>query len=156
MVESEHVSHDPQVFGQCSDTPSRSHFQLGSRATHSHDFKLLFPLFSEFVADIAQALFEDETCNPEELFSEMAKEIKPGEFGKAPFAIARELSIKIKAKVVSIDVYIQDLITVLLYSESWFQRIRNVIPLILNCSIRPLTNLPKAERSRIQEKTSYT
>jgi len=112
----------------------------------------LFSLFSEFVADIAQALFEDETWNLEELFSEMAKEIKLGEFGKAPFAIARELSIIIKAKAVSIDVYIDDLITVLLYSESRFQRIRNIIPLILDCLIRPLTNMEQVKRSSIQAK----
>jgi len=67
---------------------------------------------------MAQALFEDETWNTEELFSKMAKEIKLGEFGKAPFAITRELSITIKAKLVSIHVYIDDLITVLLYSKS--------------------------------------
>ena len=109
----------------------------------------LFSLFSEFVADIAQALFEDETWNPEELFSEMAEEVKLGEFGRAPFAIARELSIAITAKVVSIDVYIDDLITVLLYSESRFQRIRNVIPLILDCLIRPLTNMEQVNRSSI-------
>ena len=48
----------------------------------------------------------------------MAKEVKLGEFRRAPFAIARELSIAITAKVVSFDVYIDNLITVLLYSES--------------------------------------
>ena len=113
----------------------------------------LFSLFSEFVADISQALYDDETWNPEELFSEMASEIGLGEFGDSPFAVARELSIAIKSALVSIDVYIDDLIVVLLFSPSRYQRIKNVIPLILDCLIRPLTAMEQVKRSSILQQT---
>ena len=45
MVESEQVSHDPQVFGQCPDTPSSTHLKLERRATHSHDLERSLPLY---------------------------------------------------------------------------------------------------------------
>lgn len=49
---------------------------------------VLFSMFSEFVVDIAQALFEDESWDPETLFSKTANEIKLGDFGSTPFTIA--------------------------------------------------------------------
>ena len=113
----------------------------------------LFSLFSEFVADISQSLYDDDTWDPKELFSEMANEIGLGEFGDSPFAVARELSIAIQSRFVSIDVYIDDLIVVLLFSPSRFERIKNVIPLILDCLIRPLTDTEQVKRSSILQQT---
>jgi hypothetical protein len=113
----------------------------------------LFSLFSEFVADISQALYDDETWDPGDLFSEMASEIGLGKFGDSPFAVARELSIAIKSTLVIINVYIDDLIIVLLFSPSRFQRFKNVIPLILDLLIRPLTSTRQAKRSSILQQT---
>jgi len=44
----------------------------------------------------------------------MASEIELGKFGDSPFAVARELSIAIKSTLVSIDIFIDDLVIVLI------------------------------------------
>lgn len=98
----------------------------------------LFSLLSEFVAELSQCLSEDETWEPSELFSSMLDDIdtspiySSGEFGRAD-----PLLVDYTAKKLSIRVFIDDLISVVLANESLILRAIHAVPLVLDSVFRP-------------------
>ena len=109
-----------------------------------------FSLLSEYVVDLAQALVEDGTWCPNSLRSKMADNIPPLKRpSDRPFAIARELKIKIQAKEISFDCYIDDMIAVCLMVKDNMQRALNAIPLILDSLFRPIMSEEPVERNPI-------
>ena len=109
----------------------------------------LFSMLSEFTADLAQSLIEDSTWNPLELFSNLSNEITLAELTVGPFAIAKTLAVNIMAKQISIEVYIDDLITVCLLLPGNFERAKQALPLILDCLFRPTSLTETVQRNPI-------
>ena len=109
-----------------------------------------FSLLSEYGVDLAQALVEDGSWCLSQLRSKMADNIPPLKPPTdRPFATARELSIKIYAKEIIFDCYIDDMITFCLMVKDNMQRALNAIPLILDSLFCPIMPEEPVERNLI-------
>lgn len=109
----------------------------------------LVSMLSEFTADLAQTLIEDPTWNPLELFSNLASEITLTELTAGPFATSRALAVNIIAKQISVEVYIDDLITVCLLLPGNLERATHALPIILDCIFRPTSKTESVQRNPI-------
>ena len=94
---------------------------------------------SEFIAELAQCLAEDNSWEPSELHSDMLDDIdtspiySSGKFGQAdPLMIHYEPS-----DLWSIRVFIDDLITICLAVEGLIPRAIHAVPLVLDAVFRP-------------------
>jgi len=101
----------------------------------------IFSLLSDFVVDMAQALFEDPTWSPSTLNSPLAESLLSPVYLTGDFGIAGPLLVDIKAKqLVSAEVFINDMIMVCLAFEKYIRKATNAIPLILDAIFCPILN----------------
>jgi len=98
----------------------------------------LFSLLSDFVVDMANALFEDPTWSPSTLSSPLAESLLYPVYLSGDFSVARPLLLDIKAKNLSAEVFIDDMIVICLDVESLIRKATNAIPLILDAIFRPI------------------
>ena len=98
----------------------------------------LFSLLSEFVAELSQCLAEDETWEPSELFSSMLDDINTSPiYSSGAFGKADPLLVQYEPRNLSIRVFIDDLISIVLANESLIMRAIHAVPLVLDSVFRP-------------------
>lgn len=97
-----------------------------------------FSVISDFIADLTQALINDDTWSPDSLQSPMTSQIPLPSYTAGQKTQARPLLHDIECPDTYIDVYIDDLITLAMLSHDNINRARNAIPLTLDCIFRPV------------------
>ena len=98
----------------------------------------LFSLVSEFIAELSQCLSEDQTWDPSELHSNMLDDIDTSPiYSSGPFGKADPLMIDYEPKDLSIRVFIDDLISIVLATEALIPRAIHAVPLVLDSVFRP-------------------
>lgn len=95
-----------------------------------------FSVISDFIADLSQAMINDETWDPDSLKSPMTSQIPLPSYAAGQKTKARPLLYDIDCPDIYIDVYIDDLITLATLSNDNINRARNAIPLALDCIFR--------------------
>ena len=104
-------------------------------------------MVSKFITELAEHLTEDETWNPHTLQSNMLNDIDTTPVSyKGKFATAQPLIFDYAAKPLSIQVFIDDMITLVIDNTMLIYRAIHAIPLILDSIFRP--NLPGEPMSR--------
>jgi len=82
----------------------------------------MFSLLSDFVVDMAQALFEDPAWSPSTLNSPLAESLLSPVYLTGDFGIAHPLLVDIKAKPLSVEVFIDNMIMVCLAFEKYIKK----------------------------------
>ena len=107
----------------------------------------LFSIVNKFIAELAEYLTEDETWNPHTLQSNMLNDINTTPvLYKGKFATTQPLLFDWTAKPLSIRVFIDDMITLVIDNATLIYQAIHPILLILDSIFRP--NLPGEPMSR--------
>ena len=107
----------------------------------------LFSMVSELIAELAEHLTEGKTWNPHTLQSNMLDDIDTTPvLYEGEFATAQPLFFDYTAKPLSIRVFIDDMIMLVIDNTTLIYRAIHAIPLILDSIFRP--NLPGEPMSR--------
>ena len=90
-------------------------------------------MLSKFTVDLAQNLIEGQTWKLLELLSNLASKITLTDLTVSLFATAKALTVSIIANQISVEVYVDDLITVCLLLPGNLERATHALPLVLDC-----------------------
>ena len=112
-----------------------------------------FSLLSDFVADLAQQLVDDNTWDPDTFKSDIVSDIPMVQTPPLhDISTVKQLQFDIPTRTISIDVFIDDFIAICLYSISNVKRAFHAVPLVLDCIFRPTTDNESVERAPILAK----
>jgi hypothetical protein len=106
---------------------------------------------SNMTVDLAQALIDDPSWDPDDLYSPNAKDIPtPSHLAEnVPFATAEPLHVDMQHNHCYVDGFVDDLTTIVVSVNYWVKRARNAIALAIHTIFRPVNEKDPIDRDDV-------